>query len=81
MLTLLLCPIFSSYAQDIKIVHGPYLQNMKETEVTLAWETDRLSVGWVELAPDDDTHFYATERRKYFDTKVGIKKVSTRRCP
>lgn len=77
LLTLLLYPVFSSYAQDIKITHGPYLQNMKETEVTVAWETDQLSVGWVELAPDDGSHFYATERRKYFDTKAGLKNVST----
>lgn len=77
LLFLLRCLTFSSYAQDIKITHGPYLQNMKETEVTVAWETDQPSVGWVELAPDDGSHFYATERRKYFDTKAGIKKIST----
>ena len=35
------------------------------------------SVGWVELAPDDRTHFYRTERPKVFNAKDGIKLTST----
>lgn len=27
-------------------------------------------------APNDGTNFYATERPKYFDTKIGIKNTS-----
>lgn len=61
---------------DIKIMHGPYLQNLYEREATVVWVSDSPSVGWVEIAPDDGTHFYATERQKIFDTRIGIKNVS-----
>jgi predicted MPP superfamily phosphohydrolase len=61
---------------QIKILYGPYLQNVKESEVTVVWEADKPSVGWVELAPDDNTHFYGEERPKYFDTTNGVKNTS-----
>lgn len=60
----------------IKIQHGPYLQNLDEHEATIVWVTDKPSTGWVETAPDDGTHFYAEERPKTFDTKIGIKNTS-----
>ncbi|MDR0749030.1 MAG: fibronectin type III domain-containing protein, partial [Tannerellaceae bacterium] len=59
--------------EDIKITHGPYLQNMSDNEVTIVWLTNKNAVSWVELAPDDDTHFYLTERTKYFAAKNGVK--------
>jgi Icc-related predicted phosphoesterase len=61
----------------IKIIHGPYLQNVTESEATLVWITDKPSVAWVETAPDDKTHFYQIERPKYYDTRDGIKQTST----
>lgn len=68
-------PAFSN--EDIKIIHGPYLQNMGEHEVTIVWIANKPSIGWLEIAPDDGSHFYARERVKIFDTKIGIKKTST----
>ena len=61
----------------IQLVHGPYLQNLGPDEVTIVWLSDKPSVGWVELAPDDDTDFYATERPKYYDARNGVKNTST----
>ena len=61
----------------IRLVHGPYLQNLRPDEVTIVWLSDKPSVGWVELAPDDDTNFYATERPKYYDARNGVKNTST----
>ena len=61
----------------IRLVHGPYLQNLGPDEVTIVWLSDKPSVGWVELAPDDDTNFYATERPKYYDARNGVKNTST----
>lgn len=55
----------------------PYLQNVTENEATIVWATDRDAVSWVEVAPDDDSHFYATERPKYFDTTLGKKNIGT----
>ena len=65
------------FAQErIQIKYGPYLQNMKETEVTIVWVANRTSIGWVELAPDDGSHFYQEEREKFFDTRNGVKSES-----
>lgn len=68
-------PAFSQ--DDIQITHAPYLQNLGENEVTIIWTVNKPSVGWVELAPDDGTHFYQTERPKFFNAKNGIKQTST----
>ena len=65
-------------AQDVfKITHGPYLQNLSDSGVTIKWTTNHEAIAWVELAPDDSTHFYMKERPKYFSTSHGIKNVST----
>ena len=60
----------------VKIIHGPYLQNVKDSEATFVWISDSVTVGWVEIAPDDGTHFYVTERPQYFDCANGIKNES-----
>jgi len=66
-----------AYSQSkISILHGPYLQNLTESEVTIVWVSDKTSVGWVETAPDDGSHYYAVERPKIFDAKNGIKTES-----
>jgi len=71
------CFFVLGFAQGrITIKHGPYLQNLKETEVTIVWIVSRPSIGWVELAPDDDTNFYYQERPKYFNTTNGVKNTS-----
>lgn len=62
--------------QAIKILHGPYLQNVNEHEATIVWESDVNSIGWIELCPNDGTNFYATERPRYYDTGIGIKRDS-----
>ncbi len=65
------------FAQErIVIKHGPYLQNLKETEVTIVWVANKPSIGWVELAPDDNSHYYEQERPKYFNVTNGVKNTS-----
>ena len=72
-----LCFFVLGFAQDrIAIKHGPYLQNLKETEVTIVWLANKPSIGWVELAPDDDSHYYQQERPKYFNVTNGVKNTS-----
>ena len=66
----------ASNLHAIKIIHGPYLQNVTDSEATFVWISDSLSLGWVEIAPDDGTHFYVTERPQYFDCANGIKNES-----
>ena len=65
------------FAQErMAIQHGPYLQNLKETEVTIVWVVNQPSIGWVELAPDDNSHYYQQERPKYFNVTHGVKNTS-----
>lgn len=77
LLTLFLLAALASNAQEkITITHGPYLQNLTETGVTIHWTTNKNAVSWVELAPDDQTHFYLKERPKYYSAEYGFKEVT-----
>jgi len=73
---LLLAVATQGATAQIKILYGPYLQNVKENEATIVWVADKPSIGWVELAPNDGTHYYGEERPKYFDTTNGVKNTS-----
>ena len=78
MLALLLAIVpAAAFADGTKILHGPYLQNVYETEATIVWTTNQPSNGWVELVPDDGSNFYSEERPQYFDTHIGIKRIGT----
>ena len=72
---LLLGGIYS--AQAIKIIHGPYLQNVTDTEATVMWVTDAVALSWVEVAPNDKTHFYNESRPKFYQTHLGKKVFGT----
>ncbi|WP_293947297.1 MULTISPECIES: FN3 domain-containing metallophosphoesterase family protein [unclassified Sphingobacterium] len=63
--------------EDIKITHLPFIQGLTEHSVSIVWTTDQPATGWVELAPDDSSHFYFKERTKYFASAYGFKKVGT----
>ena len=71
---LLLCLMQITTAQAITIVHGPYLQDVEETEATFVWLSDSTSIGWVELFPDDGSNAYLQTRKRYYDTTIGIKR-------
>ncbi len=63
--------------QSFRITHGPYLSEMSETGVTIVWITNNNALSWVEIAPDDGSHFYGKERQKYYDTYLGRKQAAT----
>lgn len=67
----------SSQNNPFTITHGPYLQGLNQTEVTIVWTTSDAAISWVELAPDDSTHFYLTERPKFFSESYGFKVVDS----
>ncbi len=62
---------------SISINHGPYVCVPAETSVEIVWTTDKPAVSWVEIAPDDETHFYSAERPKYFSSANGKKRIDT----
>lgn len=61
--------------ENVKITHGPYLQHLGDKGVTIVWTTNKEAVSWVELAPDDSSHFYFVERPKVFAAPYGFKKI------
>ena len=72
---MLLCGIYS--AQAIKILHGPYLQAVTDTEATIMWITDVDALSWVEVAPEDGKHFYYKDRPKFYQTFNGKRVIGT----
>ena len=74
-IAMLLCAAYS--AQAIKIIHGPYIQSVSETEATIIWVTDAKALSWVEVAPDDETHFYRHSRQKFYQTYFGKRVYGT----
>jgi predicted phosphodiesterase len=72
---MLLCGVWS--AQAIKVIHGPYLQAVTDTEATIVWVTDVNALSWVDVAPDDGTHFYFKERTKFYHTQFGRRVIGT----
>lgn len=76
-----LLPLFaalSAHAEEIKapkIVAGPYIQACSDSEFTVVWQTDSDALYWVEIAPDDGTHFYNTARKQYFQTIHGRRPI------
>ncbi|HHU95944.1 MAG: FN3 domain-containing metallophosphoesterase family protein [Bacteroidota bacterium] len=66
-----------SAQSQIAITHGPYLQGLTENEVTIVWTTNKKAISWVELAPNDGTHFYHEERPQFFAESYGFKVVDS----
>ena len=76
--TFALCIATFAAAEGIKapkIIVGPYIQACSQSEFTVVWQTDCDAVSWVEVAPDDGTHFYNTAREQFFHTVHGRRVV------
>lgn len=73
----LLAAFCANAQEQIKISHGPYLQAMTDSSVSIIWTSNKPAIAWVELAPDDGTHFYQKERPKFFCASNGLKNIGT----
>lgn len=62
--------------EALTIEKGPYLQAVGDDQFTVCWKTNLPSVGWIEVAPADGTHFYQCERPKYHDARFGRRRIS-----
>lgn len=58
-----------------RITLGPYLQAVSDDGFTVVWMTDMDAVSWVEVAPDDGTHFFAEDRPKYYQSVMGKRPI------
>ncbi len=54
---------------DIKC--GPWVVGVTETEMTIVWTSTSRCMGWVEVAPDDGSSFYAEERPRFHEDLMG----------
>ena len=59
-----------------KIVAGPYIQACSDNSFTVVWQTDIDALSWVEVAPDDGTHFYNTARKQFFHSIHGRRPIT-----
>ncbi len=50
---------------------GPWVTNVTENEMTVVWISSDRAMGWVEVAPDDGTSFYAEERPRHYEDYLG----------
>ena len=55
---------------------GPWVVGVTDTEMTVVWTSTERCMGWVEIAPDDGTSFYAKERSRYDEDFMGRHVVS-----
>ena len=60
---------------SVRIAHGAYLQQVTDDGFTVVWTTTINAASWVEVAPDDGSHFYAAERPKYYDSHIGKRRI------
>lgn len=73
-----LCTAFFATAEGVKapkIIAGPYIQACGQNEFTVVWQTDCDAVSWVEVAPDDGSHFYNKTREQFFHTIHGRRAI------
>ena len=53
------------------LIYGPWVHNVSEHGFTVIWVTEKPSLDYVEVAPDDGSAFEAKERPKYYQTAFG----------
>ena len=76
MLTLLAVVAFAADPPRVNTKCGPWVVDVTETEMTVVWTSTDRCMGWVEVAPDDGTSFYAEERPRYDEDFMGRHVVS-----
>ena len=76
MLTLLAVVAYAADPPRVNTKCGPWVVGVTETEMTVVWTSTDRCMGWVEVAPDDGTSFYAEERPRYDEDFMGRHVVS-----
>ena len=68
--------VFAADPPRVKTKCGPWVVGVTDTEMTVVWTSTDRCMGWVEIAPDDGTSFYAEERPRYDEDFMGRHVVS-----
>lgn len=74
---LLLLSSGSPSAAQKLINHGPWLQHLGTSEVTIVWTTGTDCISWVEAYEYDGSNFYQKERPKHYSSADGLKTIGT----
>lgn len=77
LLLLLLAPLGGWAQPSVRMAAGPYLQAVGGDEFTVVWTTNIDAVSWVEIAPNDGSHFYAEQRPAFYQTRFGRRPIGT----
>lgn len=59
------------------LIYGPWVSNISETGFTVLWVTEKPSLDYVLVAPDDGSAFERTNRPQFYETAYG-RRVSGR---
>lgn len=61
----------------LRVVHGPWIQNVTDTSFTVLWTTEERALCWLEVAPDDGVAFTQESRERYYETCTGRRLTTT----
>lgn len=62
------------------LLYGPWVHNVDEHGFTVLWVTEKPSLDYVVLAPDDGSAFEARTRDKYYETSRGRRVMGRYHC-
>lgn len=74
-IALLFCAVQFTNGQNLKITHGPYIQNLTTNSVVINWSSSIDCIAWVEFYEEDGKRFYRKERPKKFASIDGVKTI------
>lgn len=77
---LLLLAVPSGVLYASNLLYGPWVHNVDEHSFTVLWVTEKPSLDYVELAPDDGSAFEAKARAKYYETSHGRRVAGRFHC-
>ena len=66
---LLAMPAAAAHASNL--LYGPWVHQVDEHGFTVLWVTEKPSLDYVEIAPDDGSPFEAKARSRYYQTSHG----------
>ncbi|WP_052958734.1 FN3 domain-containing metallophosphoesterase family protein [Maribacter thermophilus] len=72
---LILCAVQFTYAQDVAITHGPFIQHLTANSVVINWSSSVDCISWVEYYEEDGSYFYQKERIKVYNATGGLKNI------
>lgn len=67
-------------AMATNLLYGPWVHNVDEHGFNVLWVTEKPSLDYVEIAPDDGTAFQAMPRQRYYEVKNGRRPARRYHC-